>query len=513
MIDRDSVRSNAKYLRNVRPVDPDEIAEYVEGHPHPGVVRTVLREEAFDLGLVEREDGTFVPVPEEPVSPPNWRPEAFPDAYAFAVEDLLVGRHGANWHLGESGDALREAVRRLKTDYLYGNDVEYDETAALGYALYHLPDYYATTGYVLDDLAENGLLPRKLRVLDVGAGVGSPALGLHDYLPEDSLVDYHAVEPSAAADVLDRLVEETTRNFHTTVHRTTAEELDLDELVGGEGGDAASADDGGADTDAAAFDLVLFGNVLSELGDPVAVVERYLDVLASDGSLVAIAPADLETSTGLREVERAVAPVGGDVTVYSPTLRLWDGETPSDRGWSFDVRDDLAVPGFQRRLDEGAGMAGQDAGSDADHEPGEFVNVDVQFSYSILRLDGARRLDVRASPERHAKMAEMERHVTERIDLAAVKLSHDLAARRRESGGNRGDRDDDPNPLFKISDGSESVEHYAVLTRESALNRDLLEAPYGAVLAFENVLCLWNDDEEAYNLVVDGETVVDLVAV
>ncbi|MFC6725264.1 SAM-dependent methyltransferase, partial [Halobium palmae] len=148
------------------------------------------------------------------------------------------------------------------------------------------------------------------------------------------------------------------------------------------------------------------------------------------------------------------------------------------------------------------------------HEPGEFVNADVQFSYSILRTDGARRFDVRATPDRHAKMAEMERHVTERIDLLAVKLSRDLAERGRGRDGGRGNdrRGDDPNPLFKVGDGSEAVEHYAVLTRESMLNEDLRRAPYGAVLAFENVLCLWNDDEGAYNLVVDGETVVDLVA-
>jgi SAM-dependent methyltransferase len=501
MIDREAVRSNAKYLREVRPIDPEEIAEYIEGRPHPGVVRSALREEAVDLGLVEREDGTFVPVEDGPVSPPNWNPEAFPETYAFALEDLLVERHGANWHRGDSGADLREAVRRLKTDYFYGNEVEYDETAALGYALYHLPDYYATIGYVLDDLAENRHLPRNLRVLDVGAGSGGPALGLHDYLPEDVLVDYHAVEPSPAAEVLDRLLDETGRNFHRTIHRTTAEELDFAGL------DCESL---------GAFDLVLFANVLSELAEPVAAVERYRELLADDGSVVAVAPADLETSTGLREVERAVAPPDGDVTVYSPTLRLWDDEAPSDRGWSFDARDDLSAPGFQRRLDQGAAAAASEAGhpergeSEADaHEAGEFVNVDVQFSYAVLRTDGARRVDVRADPDRHAKMAEMERHVTERIDLIAVKLSHDLAE-RTDRDDRRGD---DPNPLFKIGDGSESVEQYAVLTRESALNRDLLRAPYGAVLSFENALCLWNDDEAAYNLVVDGETVVDLVAI
>ena len=92
----------------------------------------------------------------------------------------------------------------------------------------------------------------------------------------------------------------------------------------------------------------------------------------------------------------------------------------------------------------------------------------------------------------------MEAHVTDRIDLLTVKLSRNLS-----DGGN---------PLYKIGDGSEQIEHYAVLTRESGLNRALCDADYGAVLQFENALALWNDDEGAYNLVVDGESVVDVVA-
>jgi len=92
----------------------------------------------------------------------------------------------------------------------------------------------------------------------------------------------------------------------------------------------------------------------------------------------------------------------------------------------------------------------------------------------------------------------MGEHVTERINLLAVKLSHNLS---------EGD-----NQLFLIGDGSQQVDHYAVLTKESGLNRDLADAPYGAVIEFENVLVLWNDDNEAYNLVVDSETVVEAVS-
>ncbi|GAB6878510.1 class I SAM-dependent methyltransferase [Halorubrum gandharaense] len=511
MIDRDAVRNNANYLRNVRPIDPDEIADYIEGGAHPAVVRETLREEAFDLRLRETEEGTFVPVPEETVSPPGWEPDAFPDAYTFQLEDLLVREFGANWHVDESGDRLREVVRRLKTDYLYANDVAYGEDAALGYAVYHLPDYYAAVGYVLDDLAENAHLDRVVRVLDVGAGVGGPALGLHDYLPDDAVVDYHAVEPSAAADVLDHMLEATGRNFRASIHRETVEEflgLETDETV--PAGDTSDIDGEGGDDDGDVsvghppgeepepahptddpFDLVLFGNVLSELEDPADVVEAAMDALAEDGSVVSLAPADLNTATGLRDVERAVEGRRDDATVYSPTLRLWEGATPTDRGWSFDVKPDLAVPPFQRRLDEAA-----DRGPD--EEPGEFLNVDVQYAYSILRRDGARRADVRASPGRVARMAESEDHVTDRVNLLAVKLSHDLS-----DGGN---------PLYKIGDGSQQLEHYLVCTRETSLNEDLRRADYGAVLFVENGLVLWNDDEGAYNVVVDDETVVDIVA-
>jgi len=94
-------------------------------------------------------------------------------------------------------------------------------------------------------------------------------------------------------------------------------------------------------------------------------------------------------------------------------------------------------------------------------------------------------------------MAESGEHVTDRVDFLAVKLSHDLA----EAG----------NPLYLVGDGSERTDHFAVLVKQTGLNRALGTAEYGDVLAIENGLVLWNDDEEAYNLVVDGETIVDRV--
>ncbi|QLC34579.1 class I SAM-dependent methyltransferase [Halarchaeum sp. CBA1220] len=460
-VDRDDLRANAKYLRNVRPIDPEEICEYLSTPRHPAVVRQALREEAVDLGLVEREDGTFVPVQGGPATVPDATVTEFPTEHARVLEDRLVDAYGPDWHRGASGDALREAIRRLKADYYHENDVTYDETAALGYAVYHLPDYYAVGRYVAADLARDGLLPRDARVLDLGAGVGGPFLGLADAFPADGLLEYHAVEPSPTADVLTDFFDAAPRNVHGTLHPRTAEAYA--EEVEGE------------------FDLVTAFSLLSELDDPLAVAESYRDVLAEDGTLVLVAPADRNTSIQLREIERDLE--DGGMSVYAPSVRLWAGERPTDRGWSFVEKPDVTAPPFQRRLAEAA------------ERPSEFLNETVKYSYSFLRADGRRRHDLSLPASRYAKLADAEGYVSNRVDLVAAKLSDDLS-----EGGN---------PLFKVSDGSEDVDCYAVLVNRTALNRDLLGADYGDLLEFESALCLWNDDEGAYNFVVDEDTVVD----
>jgi 2-polyprenyl-3-methyl-5-hydroxy-6-metoxy-1,4-benzoquinol methylase len=460
-VDRDAVLDAAKYLRGVRPLDPAELREYVADQPHDAVVRQVLRDHAVELGVVERADGTFVPAPAEPVRPSFHGVEALPGRYDRAVEDLLVAEYGAEWYRGETGDRLRETIRRFKDDYYRRNPVEYDREVALGYAVYHLAGYYAAVQYVLAELAADGLLAGDLRVLDLGAGVGGPALGLFDFLPEDALVDYHAVEPSAAADVLEDLLDEAPRNVHATVHRETAEAFEPD----GE------------------YDLVLACSVLSELEDAEAVVRTYLDSLAEDGTFLGLAPADKHTSTNLRAVERAVE--DDPATVYGPTPRLWPGCRPTDRGWTFDEQPAVETPTVQARL------------ADAGQHPGEFRHADVRYSYSLLRLDGRRQHDVELSGDRLLALGDADDRVTDRADVVVAKLSRNLAD------------GEDANPVFKVGDGSEDTDCYAVLVRPTSLNRDVGAAGYGDLLSVEDALVLWNDDEDAYNLVLDEETVVD----
>lgn len=454
---REQVRDAARYLRSVRPLDPTELTDYVDGDVDADDVRADLYDMALDLDIVEGADGTFTPTPTGPVPEPGTPFPGFPPRYEVRLESLLTNEYGADWATGDTGDRLRSTIDDLKTRYFHRRGVEYDTDTAYAYAIYHLANYYVAGYHLLADLARDSLLDHTIRLLDVGAGVGGPALGMFDALPRKALVDYHAVEPGDGTTILEALLEETGVNVHPTIHDTTAEAFDLD----------------------AEFDLVVLGNVLSELEDPVATVARYLDAVDEHGTMTLVAPADQETSTELRRVERTIVDDRGLATVYAPTVRLWPNEHPTDRGWSFIRHPDIDVPSYQAELARGDST---------------YRHKTVQYSYTHLRCDDRRRIDVTLSPDAAAKMSGMETHVTNRIDVVAAKLSPDLGTEH---------------PLYKVSDGSESTDHYAVLVHESPLTEALATAEYGALLSLENVLVLWNDDEAGYNLVVDDESVVD----
>ncbi|WP_330631923.1 class I SAM-dependent methyltransferase [Halocatena halophila] len=462
---RSQILDTARYLQNVRPIDPEELRDYVEGHPHPAAIRQVLREHAFELGMAEREEG-FVPVADGPIaiSGPVGR---IPEDLDSRLEALLVERFGRHWATGESATTLRERITRLKADYFAREPVEYDAVTALAYAIYHLYDNYAVMQHAIGSLIDAGLIPHHCRILDVGAGVGGPAMGALELL-SDGLIEYHAVEPSPAISVFERLWEGRT-NQSVRFHQETAESFEPT----GE------------------YDLLVFANVLSELDDPAATLARYTEYVAGDGSCLLLAPADQNTAIELRTLERGLAD-DGELTVYDPTLRLWPNETPGSdaESWSFTIKDDIATPSVQRRLADSTP-------AESDQEPTAFVNTDVQYAYSVLRPDGRRRTELAPNSDRFTPMADSGSVVSDRVDLVGVKLSHDLGS---------------DNPLFLVGDGSQQTDHFAVVVRETGLNETLITAPYASVLAFENVLVLWNADESAYNCVVDDEAVVDRIA-
>lgn len=451
----------ARYLRSVRPIDPAELTEYTAVDTDPERVASVLRDRALELELVEREDGTFVPPGEAPIESTGLPIESLPPALDELLVDRLTTRRGSEWATGEAGMSFRAVVRDLKARYLEGGDPGYDSDDADAYLLYHFPRSYVATRYVIAELVEAGLLGRSLRVLDIGAGVGAHLAAIDAIAPEDALLEYIAVEPSPLVEHLEAVSSTTGRNTHVTVHRSPFETAAVE----------------------GTFDLVLLGNVLSEVNDAEVFARRALDVVDADGSLVCIAPADPRTSVQLRRVERALE---YRASVFSPTIRLWPGRRPTDECWSFVEHPPISTPTVQRDL----------AAEADDRAP--YINTEIRTSYSILRPDGRRRYPIDASDARVVALGDVESAVGDRVDALAVKLSGDLA--------------EAANPVYRIGDGSQDVPVFAVHVAPGALSTALPSAPYGAVLRLDRTLVLWNEDEGAINLVVDDETLVEQVA-
>lgn len=463
----------ARYLRSVRPLDPAELVEYVPDGIDTAAVTEVLRERAVDLQIRERPDNTFVPVDDGAADPAFVGIDAVPDRITAAVEACLIDAYGKDWYDGASGDRLRRAIRSFKAAYFEGEAVTYDREAALGYAIYHLPGSFARIQYVLDVLGRAETLPACNRVLEVGSGVGGVGLGVADFFGGSIPVEYHGIEPSGpATELAARLLNTTHRNFRWCLKQNTIQAADPE----------------------GPYDLLVLANVVGELDDPAAVVESLVELVAEGGSLILLEPADERTSRLLRQVESGLVDDRGLADVFAPTLRLWPNGQPRDACWSFVRQQSLAVPPFQRALDEGA----RERTPARDPATGEFVNVEVRYAYGILRPDGQRASAYRPARARVAALGESGAHIGDRVNLAVVKLSQSLA-------------EGEAHPVYVIGDGSQDEEHFAVHPSPTSLNDALASSNYGDILEIEGGLVLWNDDEGAYNVIVDEETIVDRV--
>lgn len=455
----------ARYLRPIRPIDPEELVDYLTASTTPATVREILRSRAFELELIERRDGLFVPADTDPIEHRPTTIERLPDPFCDLVHEVLVDRFGEGWGSGRSGERIRRRIRELKQRYLEGGEISYDRLDAVAYLLYHSPRSYAATRYVIEELTERELLVPPLRILDVGAGTGGQLAAFADVVDEQTLVAYEAVEPSPLAEICERVAEEYVgRNVHVTIERESIESISLE----------------------ADYDLLFMGNVLSELEDPFTVAARTFDGVEQSGTWVATAPSDPRTSTQLFAIERSLIP---PATVYAPMIRLWPGREPHDEAWSFVEQRPIEPPSFQRTIQS----------SVPEDERDQYTTRTIRYSYTILRRDDTRRYEMEGDPERYRPLGDIESSVGNRIDLLAVKLSADLSDR-------------DGNPLFRLGDGSQRKDCFGVCVKRTTLNEPLVQAPYGAIISLEQGLVLWNADEEAINVIIDEQTIIDQLA-
>jgi len=375
------------------------------------------------------------------------------------IERYIENALGASWKK-EQMRRMRDEILKLKKRYWNFSGVSYGLWPTLAYVAYHFPAYYCQMRGVYGDLLECGILPSKIRVLEIGAGTGAPARAFADFLPDGFSAEYDALEPYPESVKAMRFMLEGVNPSckFNTVEKAIEEFQPTNK-----------------------YDLIVMANVSNELRNPEETVSRIMEnFLAPSGSLAIVEPAELRISMQLRELQRAFHK---RYTVFAPCIYLW-GPRCEGRCWSFVQLPDIAPTKLQKEVSDGNR---------------ELLNTDIKYSHFVLRKDGLRRSRARGNPRMDARMMDMARHVERRINLMCAKMSGNLS---------------EATNLFKICDGSARREHYAVLNPRdmNENNRALIDAGYGEILRFKNVLVLESKKEKAYNLVVGKNTEVERVA-
>jgi hypothetical protein len=402
------------------------------------------------------------------------------------IESYFGRKTGKRWDDPAVLDRTRVAIRAQKGEYWdqgQGRPISYRAGyRVLAYLAYQFPVVFVQFSHLLHDMAADGLLKKQMRVLDIGSGPGtvplaitaawsrlSPGTAWISALEQETenLEAYRSLVPAFASG------NPASAGNHTeggSPAVRVAEPLQ---------GDLRSLDPGDLP---ARLDLLVFGNVLSELRDlstreKAAVVGKAAGSLAEDGTVVIMEPADLENSVALRGLTSALGEEG--LSLYAPCTPLWNTACRPDRCWTFRE----GPPVSPTRL-----MAALSATEDGFR----YLNTDIKFSYALLRRDGRTREGYRATRGVKAlRLSKLQGHLKRRVNVLVAKMSGDL-------GGGRG------HLVYKVCDGTPGKPVFAVVPAHQAAHaRALVEGRYGAVLHLEHVLVRFNPARDAYNLLVD----------
>jgi len=401
-----------------------------------------------------------------------------PPAVSDAIVSYIEKKTGKTWGDPLLIERLSRAIVAQKSRYWKSGQpvISYRKGYdALGYLVYHFPVYYVQSLHLMHELRKTGLLFPTMRVLDAGTGPGTVPLAMARFLLDEGagIAEIFSIEKSeefieAFTFLSDRLVPDTDS---VLVHRPLQ-------------GDVQSLEPGDIPPD---LDLIVFQNILSEipLADPAekgAIVRKFATRLTERGSLLLVEPADLVHSQELRRIASSAS--GQDLFVHAPCRYLWGTPCRGERCWSFVKRPEIRPPPFMQDLARGK-------------EGYRFLNVDIKFSYAILRkVPPERRPGIPLSPRRYVRLSTLGRHVDRRIRVCATVISGDLGDRK--------------NHVYLICDGSPGLPVYAVLPRYhvSEKNRWLLSAEYGEIAEFSQVLARFNRKYQAYNLLVTRDSTV-----
>ncbi len=267
--------------------------------------------------------------------------------------------------------------KALPDDYLNQDDLR------RSYLAYFCPVSVGKVQAVLSELSREALQSstsgRPFRVLDIGAGPGSAALGVLDWLLCDELLTPGLIElvlidrSRPALREAECLLDAYRRSIQAPSLRVRTIRADLERKR--EWLRNAQGEDGEP------YDLIVVANCLNELyrghRDPcqarTKLVARLLDQLRDDGSLILVEPATRAESRQLHRLRDALV-TRRLCTVYSPCLH--EGRCPAlakEEDWCHEERP-WEPPWLVPVIDRQVGL----------------IKDALKFSYLILRKDGRR---------------------------------------------------------------------------------------------------------------------------
>ena len=391
------------------------------------------------------------------------------------IERYVEKKTGKPWEDLTVLDKIRKAIVVQKAQYWKAGEarrIDYRSGySVLGYLAYQFPVYFVQFEHILYDMARDGLLKRRMRVLDAGTGPGTVPLAIVDFCRrlDDSGVEVIGLEKHEEnLEAYAALVPEFAAGGRVkAVKPVRADLADRPKLRGN-------------------YDLIVFSNVLNEVDVPLPekaeLVLWYAGHLAPDGSLVIVEPADRDNSVAMRQLVGALLDRG--LGMYSPCSFVWCARCKPGPCWSFEEKEDIAPTALMEKVAEG-------------DEPYRYLNTDIKYTFAILRKDALTREKYRVPPRaKLARLSKLKIHVGRRINVVASKMSGDLGDRK--------------NHVFKICDGTTSLPVYAILPNYNSGpgNEALTKAKYGEVLEFHNILVRYNKEKDAYNLMVGKSTEV-----
>ncbi len=402
-----------------------------------------------------------------------FRAGALPPALERAVEDYIIKKSGKAWDDPAILDRLRRAITAQKDDYwkpVQERSLRYKKAySVLGYLAYHLPVYFMQTEHLLAMLARDGLLKKRMTILDIGTGPGIVPFAVADFWSrlDGARADVYSVERSeeqieAFLYLRERFVPKGGKVSVKPPVKADIRVFDPSSLAG-------------------APDLIIFSGVLNEvsagdIGQRADLVMRYAGHLRPDGTSLIAEPAEEVMSTQLRRLSLALKKRG--LTIHSPCSFLHGTNCTPDRCWSFVSAPAIRPTAIMEQLADCS-------------EPYRYLNTDIKYSYTVLRKDGRTREACRIPPgSRVLHLSQLRRSVDRRIDTIAAKMSQNLG--------------DGKSRVFRICDGSAEKPVCAVIPAYHVTpeNRALIAAPYGAVLRFGGVLVRYNPKHDSFNLLV-----------